>query len=165
MHPRGGASLIFVNAIAPCRSNFCLLYVFLLPSFCHTSRPTVLFSEIIHVKVACCLHQGNSRILFRNESRQREPDFGDAHRPDPSFHAKIRIVGERLAHFVPIKSNLWPNEHNMAALRQRTFKNPLPTDLSAPNHSVTWTLVNHVKRGQRKPALLQARKLPRSLKD
>lgn len=146
MHPRGGASLIFVNALAPCWSNFCRLYVFLLPSFCHTSRPRVLFSKITHGKVVCCLHPRNSQSLFRNESLQREPDFGGAHRSHSRFHGKIRIVGETLAHFVPFKSNLWPNEHNMAELRQHTFKNPLSTGPSVPDHSVTRISADHIKR-------------------
>jgi hypothetical protein len=107
MHPRGGASLIFVNPLAPCRSNFCLLYVFLLPGFCHTSRPTVLFAKKLHAGVVCCLHQRNSRNLFRNESRVTEPDFGGPILLDPAFHGKTGRPSETLARFAPFKSNLW----------------------------------------------------------
>lgn len=116
MHPRGGASLIFVNPLAPCRSNFCLLYVFLLPGFCHTSRPTVLFAKKLHAGVVWCLHQRNSRNLFRNESRVTEPDFGCPILLDPAFHGKTGRPSEPLAGFGPFKSNLWQTEHNMAAL-------------------------------------------------
>jgi hypothetical protein len=162
MHPRGGASLIFVTPLAPCRSNFCLLYVFLLPGFCHTSRPTGLFAKKIHLWVVCCLHQRNSRNLFRNESRVTEPDFGGAILLDPAFHGKTGRPSETLARFAPFKSNLWQTEHNMAALwRLLPLIGAGPFGHGRPDQSFEWEGTRQVQGGARQLGVGQSQ--PRGL--